>query len=299
LNPAFLTLWIACTWRLFAIRYNGQETRELKLLALIGWGIVVGYVLIGGWTCTIPKYQYPAIPLISILVAVVAVPRLKFSRLILVVWGIAILAIGGYYYALGDPLYRLFYEIRAHAWTVVKKPEVPPDYLLILFKDLLLVLLPVFLALAYAFLERPEKRLARLVPILVVIGIGYNLGLGIRQSLAPYATTYSYGMQETERVLEQIKEGAHVLVYEGALLGPYNDKHLRFTALDLRGGVDGIAETLQKTEADYLLVGLSINTLDQLLSMQRYPDLSGVLQSRFLEHRIGDFILYDRQSRAR
>lgn len=50
--------------------------------------------------------------------------------------------------------------------------------------------------------------MVRLVPWLVVIGISYNLGLGIRQSLAPYATTNSYGMQDVDRVLEEIKEGA-------------------------------------------------------------------------------------------
>jgi hypothetical protein len=58
-------------------------------------------------------------------------------------------------------------------------------------------------------------------------------------------------------------------------------------------------ETLRTTQADYLLVGLSINTLDQLFALERLPDLSYVLQSRFLMHRIGDFVLYDRQSRPR
>ena len=294
-NPAFLVLWIACTWKLFRRRYNGQESRDLKLIAVISWGIMLGYMFIGGMTSTIPKYQYPAIAFMSVLIALVVVPSLKFSRLTLIVWGVAIPAIGGYYYALGDPLYRFFYDFRAYAWNVARSPALPAPYFLILFKDLLLVLLPVFVAGAVSFVERPGKRLARLTPWLILTALGYNLGLGVRQSQAPYVTTYSYGMQDADRVLERIKDGSHVLIYEGALLGPYNTKRLRFTALDFHGGVDAIAETIRSTEADYLLVGLAINTLDQLFALERSPELVQALQSRFLLLRIGDFILYDRQ----
>jgi hypothetical protein len=47
-NPAFLALCIACTWSLFARKYNGQETRDLKLIAVFGWSILLGYMVIDG-----------------------------------------------------------------------------------------------------------------------------------------------------------------------------------------------------------------------------------------------------------
>lgn len=47
-NPAFLALCIACTWSLFVRKYNGQESRDLKLIAVFGWSILLGYMVIDG-----------------------------------------------------------------------------------------------------------------------------------------------------------------------------------------------------------------------------------------------------------
>jgi len=179
---------------------------------------------------------------------------------------------------------------------VVKKPEVPPDYLLILFKDLLLVLLPVFLALAYAFLERPEKRLARLVPILVVIGIGYNLGL-VSARAWPLCTTYSYACRKPSVCWNRLKR-RHVLVYEGRCSGLTTtntcvSRHWTCEAGSMglrrpfkrRGGLPAGRAAHQYPRPAVLHAAIS--------RPERRPAV------RFLEHRIGDFILYDRQSRAR
>jgi hypothetical protein len=274
--------------------HRGYPWEDLIAAAGLGFSILVGYLFAGGLTYTIPKYQYPAIPLFALVIGVaigtdvrISPGMLRRCGLLLGVWIV-------YYAMIGDPLLRLLYGSREFIWRTNLSPQISTEYLPVLLTDFFLVLLPVLIAGVVAAISPRGTRLARLLVSLMLVMFGYNIGLGSTQARAGYATTYSYGMRGVEGVLDAIRSNSTVLVYEGTILGPWNTKRIHFVEMDFRNGEHPLV-ALERTDADYFLVGLPINRIAQLQSLQSDRKLEETLRSRFVEHRLGDFLLYERR----
>ena len=294
LIPAFLLLAVIMTVILIRDRIPCQLRKDLLAPAFLGWSIVVGYLFVGGITFTIPKYQYPAIPLLSLIVAVAFGAYIKAPAPILR-WAGAILAgLALYYYALGDPLLHYFYSSRVYLLNMKLSGEMPQEYLRVLLTDLLLVLLPILICAGSALFVKREERRSHFVVLLFLVMFGYSMGLGVRQAQADYVTTYSYGMKGAQEVLDRLPDGSKVLLYEGAILGPYNAKRVYFIPLEYRSR-GRIVHALQSSDADYFIAGLPLNTLDQLIELQYDRELKSVLATQYIERRLGDFSLYQKR----
>lgn len=293
-NPAFLLLCALATFLLYRGGVAGR--RQLVVPAVLGWSTLAGYLFIGGVAYTIPKYQYTAIPLLALLAAAAIREFVRVPRRAYLWWGALIPPLAAYYYSLGDPFYRLLYGFRAYLWKQELGRQIPVEYLQVLAKDIALVAAPILAAAGAVLLIRKGDPLARLLFFLVPVMFAYNAGVGLRQAQADYTTTYNYGMKGAQAVLDQIHDGATVLLYEGGIVGPWSDKQIYFVQVEERTP-DAVLAALKDPKIDYFVFGLAINTVEQLAALERHEGLKAMLGSQFDEHRIDDFRLHARRRR--
>ena len=290
-NPAFLLAAGLGSWLLFRKGCRSRLPADLVMPGFLGWSIFLLYIFLGGITFTIPKYQYSAVPFLTLVIAVAIGRDVHLHARNYHMPAVLSLVCTAYYYWFGDHLYRFFYGSRVYLWKNVMAAQVPVGYVSVIITDFVLVMIPILAVVSLALLGKPGERLSYLFRLSVAVMFAYNIGLGAIQAQATYTTTFNYGMQDAEAVLDRINDNATVLIYEAAILGPWNTKTIHFTRLNHRSRQE-LIHSLEHTDFDYLVVGLAINTLGQLLQLQQDPELKRILKEEFVEERIGDFILY-------
>jgi hypothetical protein len=292
LNPAFLILGLLSAWITFRFVDDDQLKKDLLYLLFLGWSIVLGYIFIGGVVYTIPKYQYPAISILSVVIGVVAVKESRSFQWNWR-WGITFVVAAAYYFAIPDSIYDLFHGTREYLYLHNQTRQIPGPFLLLVARDFALVLLPVVVALISGSSTRT------LFPGLLLIMFAFNLGIGLKQFRSGYATTFNYGSQGAEEVLRDIRDGSTVLLYEGAILGPRENKTIYFRDIPDPSAVRPaeILHQLETVSPDYFVVGLSMNTLDEMFQLRNDPAVQSYLAQHFAEAHYGDFTVYQKRSR--
>lgn len=193
LGPLTIILWIAASAYWLRHRKQLQPPQAWAAALAMGWGVLLGYWVIGGVIWSLARYHSPLVPLMAAIIAAVIHRRLhgvclSAGSVLLPVCVVALWCAG----LLGDPLYLVNYTLR-HAMLF------EPEKIRMLLLDLALgqaSVLMLVVALALIFRRRHPAALSGAGAILLalVLGcMGSGIGLAIRQRAAPYSTSYCYG----------------------------------------------------------------------------------------------------------
>ncbi len=234
IGPFGLLLWGVATFQPLR-RIRRMSLPEAWVMALVlGWGVLIGYWLIGGVVWSFAKYHCPLIPLLAALGGamvgrLVQESRVPTSMLVLLVGVLGLSQI----LLVGDPLYLVNDSLR-HAMLF------QPDAMAALVTTLVIryagFCVVVVAAGCLLWVCRRRFQVSRAATVgltLAVAAIGSGIGETLVQSRASYSTTYCYG--RPWKTVHAIREAAlrlHAQQPEVRLMVPFDTIRLQLPVPD-------------------------------------------------------------------
>lgn len=204
LGPLALMCWCWANAQVWRARQQ-LRYREAWVAALVmGWGILVGYWVIGGVIWSFAKYHVPFVPLLAAvcgatlahLTQATRLPRLAYLAIIS---GVVVAVIT----LVGDPLYLVNHTVRA---ALLVAPAEVPSHLMALMGRMGWLVAVVGLMACVLWWRRDRWQVGgrALVGLALGLGtIGSGVGTLLLQVAAPYSTSYTYGRPFATYAAEQ------------------------------------------------------------------------------------------------
>lgn len=286
-SPYLLILFGFVTLQQMLFYGFGKEKRRINFIILFGCMIFLTYFFIGELTYGVPKYHYPALPLIAIVISFFLVKYLieMEGRHILFLL-ISSLAIAVYFFLIGDPLYHLNFEFKKFLFESNLPKTIHNDYLKVLLKDFGLYILLIIPIAFFVFLF-PQRTKQFILLYFLSLTFGNYFGMDLLQAKANYNTIYSYGGTGTEELLTSIEGKSRVLLIEGAIYTAFN-RDIELYACNAKNKKE-LIYYVKRIKPDYLISGLSLNTLDQLQSIFQDRDFRNFMSQKYTYGEVGTY----------
>jgi len=213
-----VTLWLGPYLVLFWAVNIIERSREIiikkeqlnfnDLLIIYSVCVFISYILIGGTLFSFAKYQYPMLPILSIIIAnaVVSLDLKNFKRHLILygLLGLVFLFISNVF--CGDLLYQVNYVLRKIA---IFSPDQLPDFYKDFAKRMIFYFLPFILGIFIIRLLTKKESWFRIFSFLLITFIimsNFSFNLYLRGT--KYFTTYCYGRDigEFRRVAKFCKD---------------------------------------------------------------------------------------------
>ncbi len=183
--------------------------------------IFFGYILVSGTIWSFPKYHYPLLAVLVLVVAeIIYRLNLKIDRKSLILYaGLTLFFILYNVTVVGDLLYLFNYNLRNF---LILAPEKLPGAVRDFLWHLLFYFVPIPLAiLAIKVSHRNYRPLKAVILSLFIVLISANISLNILQAKGGYSTTYCYGrdiknMRQLEEFFRELKSNNP----QGVIIGP-------------------------------------------------------------------------------
>lgn len=297
-SPYFVLLWLmAAMQRIRTYRVSGylQPRDFIGLLAFI---ILSGYLVAGGLAHGFPRYQFPAISLCVVYIALFCAENLTGNitkRYLL--FGGALLLVSTVYNLemVGDSIYDVYYLLRFNAaFPELAVTDAGSRFLWQMFSVLCLLFFP-FLACRRLFPELPAIR--KWIVILVPLAIGANLSQDILNARAPYQTGYTYGGTGAKEIIGLL---SGELGQNKKVLAPDDISfHLPGIILDKRmhdwTSPEVFTAIIKEKDPDLVVYGLSSNSVIQYQKTFNNSGVRAFLKERFpVRKDIGSYTVWMR-----
>ena len=299
----FFTLWIGIPLTILFVGISVQRGSEVikrrtlhptDLFLFGGLVLIVGYTLVGGASFGYPKYQMPAISLLLVYIGLLGT-RLGEGiggKGYGWVWAIGSILVLAQYFLIGDLLYSFKYAMReALAYDL-------PSYgrifgMAILKGTLLMILAAVLYGLG-------KKRISsgHTLPLLLVISLGVNMGMTLRQSTADYHTGYNYGGRRTIETADYIRM---IVPLDGVVIGPseviyyLNRPSSPYVSNTLWADAAKLGSILDRRTTAVLAYSISTNTVEQVRTILKDESIQGILKQDYQRSGLGSYQIWIRK----
>ena len=303
LSLFFFTLWIGIPLTILFVGISVRRGCEFikrctlhptDLFLFGGLVLIVGYTLVGGASFGYPKYQMPAISLLLVYIGLLGT-RLgegiggKGYGWVCAICSILVLA---QYFLIGDLLYPFKYAMReALAYDL-------PSYRQILGTAILKGTLLVILAAVLYCLGRKRIPSGHTLLLLLVISLGSNTGMTIRQGAADYHTGYNYGGRGTIETAEYIRG---IVPLDGVVIGPseliyyLNRPSSPYVSNALWTDGAKLGSILHRRTTAVLAYGISTNTVEQIRTILKDESIQGILRRDYQRVERGSYQIWIRK----
>jgi 4-amino-4-deoxy-L-arabinose transferase-like glycosyltransferase len=194
-SPFLLVLWAVAIARRAAVLASGAPVDTVDLVRLLSVVLVFGYLYVGRTTFGFPRYHYPALPVLAVIVAPQVVAAAAGARRGITRLALAAAVAGALLVLAGDPLLSAYTAIRERLVAGAPLSDVAPRAAM---QAAALVAAP--LLIAWAAGRMPARR--RLTVALAGSALVYCVALDALQAHADYLVRYGYGARGTREVME-------------------------------------------------------------------------------------------------
>ncbi|MBL7196681.1 MAG: glycosyltransferase family 39 protein [Candidatus Omnitrophica bacterium] len=208
IGPYFIFFWVVIIVRHFSsIIFKKEQLNFNHLLIIYSISIFVFYILIGGTMFGFARYQYPMLPILSIIIAnaILSLDLKNFKKYFILygILGIVFVFVSNIF--CGDLLYQVNYVLRKIA---IFSPQQLPIFYKDFAKRMILYFLPFILGiLLIRLVIRKEAwlRIFSFVAITFILLNNFSFDLYLRGT--KYFTTYCYGrdISDFKRTVEFCK----------------------------------------------------------------------------------------------
>ena len=265
------------------------------LLLIYSVFIFIGYIVVGGLLFGFPKYHYPMMPVLSIVISVYIINSISsFSKKNFYLL-IVIVLIGIIYNIVfvGDILYEFSFVLRK---IVVENPLESSKVLQgIVYRLLYLVF---FVVVVLFFLKKYtdwNNLKTTFIISLAITLISSSMALDIIQAKSPYLTRYCYGEAGTWELIEYLKKNKGE---DGVTLATRDISYYMNEPL-LPDAVWYKPEKFLKKIEDYKVVNvvysIAHNDIRQFKKTLYNPRVQEELQTHFIEREIGTYSVWTRK----
>ncbi|MBT3286945.1 MAG: hypothetical protein HN380_06325 [Victivallales bacterium] len=290
LGGGVLALFALATWWRFREWWREHDWRREDLFLGAGLFLLAGYSVVGGTLFGFPKYHCPAIPLIlagcaPILARGRELPARRAWFWLVGLMGAVLLV---QYFLIGDPILTLRLDLR----TAVVSPGIPVrPVLLRLAMRLLAGLLVLGIPLLIAWWRK-----AKLLPVLIAVALGMNVGLLLLQNTGGYQTGYNYGDKgDAHRVAEWLRErlapDSQAMV-PGEVVYLLDHPGVPHLQNDQWKHVPNLLRALELPRMRAAGISIITNDAEQYLTLIANPEIRAVLDREYTEHQLGNYVLF-------
>ncbi len=283
---------------LFAALPSPDERGDRRVLALLGWLLLLGYTAVRGTSAGFPKYQLPALFLLCLYAGLKAERRLsglgRGGGAVLI--AVLAAAFAWHRLALGDPLLRLNSLLRlaaaGFAATAARESALWAA----------LYLLPFAAALPAAAKLAGWGGARSFFLVSVSFAFGYNISQNALQRVAPYSTANAYGTagaaEAAAFVRSRTSPGDTVI---GAFETLYSAGNTRALLMPERAWNDAGAflEYLGSVSPEAVVVGTGTNTAAQQSAVFGSARVRRALLAAYEEHVFGSYAVWLRKERQK
>jgi len=287
-------IFLLCIERIKEFLKN-RRLEIFDLLLIYSISIFIGYIVVGGLLFGFPKYHYPMMPVLSIVISVYIINSISsFSKKNFYLL-IVIVLIGIIYNIVfvGDILYEFSFVLRK---IVVENPLESSKVLQgIVYRLLYLVF---FVVVVLFFLKKYtdwNNLKTTFIISLAITLISSSMALDIIQAKSPYLTRYCYGEAGTWELIEYLKKNKGE---DGVTLATRDISYYMNEPL-LPDAVWYKPEIFLKKIEDHKVVNvvysIAHNDIRQFTKTLYNPKVQEELQTLFIEKEIGTYSVWTRK----
>jgi 4-amino-4-deoxy-L-arabinose transferase-like glycosyltransferase len=287
-SPLLLVLWAVAIARRTATLASGVTVDGLDLVRLLSVVLVVGYLYVGRTTFGFPRYHYPVLPALAVIVApeVVAAAagaRRRLGRLALaaaVACALLVLA--------GDPLLSTYTALRERLVAGTPLRDVVSRAAM---QAAALVAAPLLIAWA---LPAGMSARARVTVALAGAGLVYCVALNALQARADYLVRYAYGARGTREVMALLgRLPPTTLVFApGEILYGAGNRGSDYPSGSVWVSEPALARGLVGTPVRAFVYGLPTNTVAAVRALDRSPTVASLRGRGWEQRGIGSYTVW-------
>jgi hypothetical protein len=299
-SPLFILLGIIATTARIKEFWREKRLSSIDVLLIYFWSVFIGYLLIGGITFGFPRYHFPMLPALSIIVAYFIFQiRARIDRKGIVIYSILILFLVVYnVIVVGDLVYGINYKLKE---SLIDDAISTRTALLKFTLQSLLYSIPLIVVFFITRVFAKGYSLLKVLTLsLFVCTITANLSLNIIQARAEYNTGYEYGGTGTRDVIDflvrNVKPNSIILATEGIVYNYNNVTRSNspyFTPPDWEK--ESFIRILEEREPAAVVYGISSNTEKQFREVFKSQEVQRLLQSNFEQRQIGSYTVWLRK----
>jgi len=294
-SPFLLFLFI---WKSIALLWTRRK--RLYTLGLLAWTCLFyffGHILIGGTNWGFPRYHAAILPLLAVLIGILVQPffshltRKRVGVLLGSLFGILICCL----ILANDPLLFLNLTWKERLLSGDRTFLIIRDGMFqgIIFLGLPLLICPLFIKI---FWKSGIKE--TILSILIVTSLSTIIFVDFKQMYASYVTSYQYGAQEKEEVLEMVSQHIkeeNIVLTTSELTYDLRDKKVSQISWEVWKSPKTIYEAINKMEPDAIIVGLTTHTFQQLRWIFYDPNIQSLLKQYDLRYNQGTYFIWFRK----
>jgi len=294
-SPFLLFLFI---WKSIALLWTRRK--RLYTLGLLAWTCLFyffGHILIGGTNWGFPRYHAAILPLLAVLIGILVQPffshltRKQIGVLLGSLFGILICCL----ILVNDPLLFLNLTWKERLLSGDRTFLIIRDGMFqgIIFLGLPLLICPLFIKI---FWKSGIKE--TILSILIVTSLSTIIFVDFKQMYASYVTSYQYGAQEKEEVLEMVSQHIkeeNIVLTTSELTYDLRDKKVSQISWEVWKSPKTIYEAINKMEPDAIIVGLTTHTFQQLRWIFYDPNIQSLLKQYYLRYNQGTYFFWFRK----
>lgn len=273
-----------------------------KEVTFLDFSLIYVTVMLGGHFFLLaqahgfPKYLYPVVPMLAVLISLFLKEQKIALRLkSLVVFSGLILLIAAYNaFVAGDMLYAYFHKLR---YVFVFNPVQLKSTLFIFFCSVASYFL--FIFLTFLIMHKKGQFIKSLFFAIIIVSISFNLSLDILQASAPYITNYYYGRSiQDMALLHNLLKAVRKAYPQGIIIGP-EEASPQFLKHPWDGEIGHDPGALLKVLSDRSVVciaySLSWNSVATYQKVIFKPEVQDALLNNFQYCPIGEYSVWLRK----
>ena len=311
IGPMAIVFWGVSSLEL-KDRWKALKHPEAWIATLFcGWGLLLGYILVGGVIWSFAKYHAPIIPLFAIAGGVVIQHWLDEARPGLMGWGVFLIGLVGVwsYWAVGDLIYLINHDVRR---AMLFSPELVGEHLkhFVLRFGLLLMSVPIVFGFLWGLKRRLNLSVRSAVGSAVAFcTLGAGIGFMVLQMRADYSTTYTYGRSfETFYAVQRFALAHHAKDPDARMMTPYDTFQWQLepeiygavfvNQLFAAEDVETLKETLQDPTVTLFVYDPDFSPTFFYHTIYSHPEVQALLGQNFYKVLLGDAVAWVKRRRS-
>ncbi|MCB4790972.1 MAG: glycosyltransferase family 39 protein [Elusimicrobia bacterium] len=280
---------------------DSLKTKSLNkedIFIFCGTALFIGYSFIGGSNFGYPKYLIPAISLIYIHIGI----ELSKNSCDITKFGIknyltiAVFSFLITFFIVGDPLYTARYLLKE---SIVF--GVPEKFSLLKNIAVRLTLFCAACFMFYLFYLKNIILRSNLIIILLILSLGSNLAMSLKQTIAKYHTGFNYGCIGTAEASEYIRANTsdNKIVIVPNEIGYYlQSNHPGYSNNDVWSNKNNLVTLLSDAATQGIAYSIPTNTVYQIKTILFDPDIQKIIKNNYSVKKIGTYYIWLRTNKG-
>lgn len=290
LSPFLVIIFYLLIKERTKIFFGDKKVLLSDLMLIYCLFILFFYLLIGGLSHGVPKYYFPMVPILSILVAKWISDRVALIKKNINVFIFLVLLVVIYnIFLVGDPVYMSYHALKE---AIVR--GLPLEGIINKNINGMIFLFIPFI-LIFLFSKRIFKN-QTLATALIICAFASNISLDILQSRADYNTVYCYGAKGTKEVINFLdpKVGSKdfLLAPNEIIWGVSSVNHTSYEARTYYNDVSNLLKIAKRYQPLAIVYGISSNTIEQYRLVYNNEETQKFLNKNFTRYDIDDYTVW-------